>query len=283
MSTGITSLRNRLGVTVSTLALVASGVVGLSPSGAASAHTGTVKVLSAGSLSNVMMLLGAAFHRDTGYVLQDTSRGSSALASGISSKTLQGDVFISASTSADRSLEGAAHGNWINGYTTFGSSPDVLAYYPHSKFAAALRSYPWYEVIQSPGFVLGRTDPAVDPAGVLDLDALRGIGYAYDMPSLLALAANPHNVYAEEAVPGLLQAGQLDAAFMYSVSAHAARLPYVALTGTRHLDAHYTVATLRGAPDPVAARAFVSWLLTKGTPILVSQGLTVVVHGASVK
>lgn len=265
----------RLAAVVSTVIIVSSGNVGLTTtSGAALMHSGTVKVLSAGSFSNVMVLLEAAFKKDTGYTIQDTTLGSSAIASGIVSKTLQGDVFISASSSADRSIEGPAHGDWISGYTDIGSSPDVLAYYPKSRFVAALKTRPWYDVIQSRGFELGRTDPAVDPGGVLDVDALYGIGYGYNIPSLLPIATNPSNVYTEEAIPGLLQAGQLDAAFMYAVSADAAKLPYVALTGTKNLDAQYTIAKLKGGPDPTAAAAFVQWLLSKrGSSIMDQQGL----------
>jgi len=257
------------------VSVVASGVAGFAPmSGAATKHSGTLKVLAAGSLSNVMTLLGAAFKSDTGYTLQVTSLGSSAIASGVASKTLQGDVFLSASVSADRSLEGPTHGNWVSGYRDVGSSPVVLAYYPKSRFVSALKRRPWYDAIQSRGFELGRTDPAVDPGGVLDVDALLGIGYGYNIAPLLSIAKDSHNVYTEQSIPGLLQAGQLDAAFMYAVSAEAAKLPYVTLSGTRNLGARYTIATLRGAPDPAAATAFVSWLLSaRGRSIMTAQGL----------
>jgi len=265
------------GSVVMVVALAIASVVSLgrpSSSGAAAMHSGTVEVLSAGSLSNVMILLGAAFKHDTGYTVQNMSEGSTAIASGIVAKTLQGDVFISASTTADASLEGSGASAWISGYTVFGTSPDVLAYYPQSRFATALKSRPWFDVIRAPGFELGRTDPAVDPGGVLDLDALEGIGYAYNIPSLLRIASSTGNVYSENAIPGLLQAGQLDAAFMYAVSADAAKLPYVPLAGTRNLNATYTVATLHGAPDPTAARAFVKWLLSPAAlAIMKHQGL----------
>ena len=264
----------RLGAALSVLAVVASAIVTDSTSDAATMHSGTVKVLSAGSFSNVMTLLGAAFKHDTGYTVQDTSEGSSAIASGIVAKTLQGDVFISASFKADTSIEGPSNGNWIKSYTYFGTSPDVLAYYPKSRFASALTTRPWYDVIRSSGFELGRTDPAVDPGGVLDIDALKGIGYAYNIPALLNIASASGNVYSEDAIPGLLQAGQLDAAFMYAISADAAKLPFVTLTGTRNLNAQYTVATLNAAPDPAPARAFVRWLLSKrGLAIMQGQGL----------
>ena len=257
------------------LAVSSGALVGPGPvAQATTTHVGTVRVLSAGSLSNVMVSLAGAFKHDTGYAVVNTAEGSSAIASGIVAKTLQGDVFISAAPSADQSIMGVTNGGWINGYTTLGTSPDVLAYYPKSKFAAALRTRPWYEVIQSPGFELGRTDPAVDPSGVLDVDALYGIGYGYQMPRLVSMATATNNVYTEEAIPGLLAAGQLDAGFMYAVSADAATLPYVALVGTRHLSAHYTVARLNRAPDPVPAAAFVKWLRSsRGLSIMRRAGL----------
>jgi len=221
-----------------------------------------------------MTLLEAAFKKDTGYTIQDTSEGSSAIASGIVAKTLQGDVFISASPAADAAIEGSANGDWTNSYTLFGRSPDVLAYNPKSSFAAAMKKGVWYKVIQRSSFELGRTDPTVDPGGVLDVDALDGLGYAYNIPGLRAIAASTGNVYSEDAIPGLIQAGQLDAGFMYAISAKAANLPYVPLTGTKNLHAVYTIASLNGAPDPKPAAAFVKWFLGKqGQAILLKQGI----------
>jgi molybdate/tungstate transport system substrate-binding protein len=275
MKTTLKQQLHRLALTSSVVVLLATGAVSSSsPAGATTKHTGTVEVLSCGSFSNVMTLLEAAFKKDTGYTIQDTSEGSSAIASGIVAKTLQGDVFISASTAADTSIEGAANGNWISSYTLFGSSPDVLAYNPRSSFASALKKRPWYNVVRSSGFELGRTDPTVDPGGVLDVDALDGIGYAYNIPNLLTIAASTGNVYTEDAIPGLIQSGQLDAGFMYAISADAANLPYAPLTGTKNLNGKYTVATLKGAPDPAPAAAFVKWMLAKqGQAILIKQGI----------
>ena len=108
----------------------------------------------------------------------------------------------------------------------------------------------------------------------MDIDALDGIGYAYNIPPLLQLATASGNIYSEDAIPGLLQAGQLDAGFMYAISADAAHLPYVPLTGTRNLYAQYTIAKLHSAPDPAPAAAFVMWLLHKqGLIIMEKQGL----------
>ena len=67
-------------------------------------------------------------------------------------------------------------------YAKFGSSPLVLGYNPNSTFAQALRTKPWYEVIDQPGFLIGRTDPATDPKGVLAVTALDQAATAHNLP-----------------------------------------------------------------------------------------------------
>ena len=67
---------------------------------------------------------------------------------------------------------------------SFGSSPLVLGYNPSSKFAADLKTKQWYDVIDQPGFLIGRTDPATDPKGVLAITALDRAAKAHDIPAL---------------------------------------------------------------------------------------------------
>jgi len=236
---------------------------------------GAVDVLYAGSFLDLMeQHLGPAFHEATGYTVSGYSAGSSALASEISGKTLAGDVFISASPTVNTSLEGASNGNWVSSYSEFGLSPLVLGYYPKSKFAKDLLTKPWYDVVDLPGFLLGRTDPVTDPKGVLAVDALEGVALTHDIPALNGLATSTSNVFEETALVGDLQAGQLDAGFFYGVEASAAHLKSVPLTGT-DLAAQYTVAILNRAPHEAAAKAFVEFLFSAdGRSILKKYGVT---------
>jgi molybdate/tungstate transport system substrate-binding protein len=240
--------------------------------------SGTVDVLYAGSFLDLMeQHLAPAFHKATGYTVSGISAGSSALATEISGKTVVGDVFISASPSVNDSLEGASNGNWVSSYREFGISPLVLGYYAKSKFAKDLQTKSWFNVVDLPGFLLGRTDPATDPKGVLAVDALEGTALTHDIPALNALATSTSNIFPETALVGDLQAGQLDAGFFYGVEASAAKLKTVPLTGT-DLFAQYTVAILNRAPHQVAARAFVKYLLSAaGQSILKKYGVTPVV------
>jgi molybdate/tungstate transport system substrate-binding protein len=237
--------------------------------------SGTVDVLYAGSFLDLMeQHLGPAFHKVTGYTVSGISAGSSALASEIAGKTVVGDVFISASPKVNASLEGSNNGDWVSSYQEFGLSPLVLGYYAKSKFAKDLQSQAWFNVVDLPGFLLGRTDPATDPKGVLAVDALEGTALTHDIPDLNALASSTSNVFPETALVGELQSGQLDAGFFYRVEASAAHLKTVPLRGTE-LAAQYTVTILNRAPHEAAAKAFVKFLLSKaGLTILKKYGVT---------
>jgi molybdate/tungstate transport system substrate-binding protein len=243
-------------------------------SAAAPLASGPVDVLSAGSLQDMLQQqVAPAFQAATGYTLNDTSMGSDAIASGIKGGTLQGDVFVSASPEVNKVLEGSTDGNWVSWYASFGSSQLVLGYNPSSKFAGDLRTKPWYDVIDQPGFLIGRTDPATDPKGVLAVTALDEAAKAHDIPALRAMAASTSNVYPETSLVGQLQAGQLDAGFFYGVEAAAANIKTVPLSGTK-LAGVYTITVLNRAPHEAAARAFVAFLLGKdGKRILAKNGI----------
>jgi molybdate/tungstate transport system substrate-binding protein len=240
--------------------------------------SGPVDVLYAGSFLDLMQQqIDPAFHKSTGYTVSGFSAGSSALATEIAGGTQVGDVFISASPTVNLSLEGAANGNWVSSYDEFGTSPLVLGYNPNSKFAKALKRFPWYNVVDRKGFLLGRTDPATDPKGVLADDALTGVALSYNLPELATLADNSSNIFPETSLVGELQAGQLDAGFFYGVEASAAHIKTVPLVGT-NLAAQYTVTILNRAPHEAAAKAFVKFLLgAHGQKILMANGITPIV------
>jgi molybdate/tungstate transport system substrate-binding protein len=219
--------------------------------------------------------IAPAFQKATGYSLNNVSMGSSALASSIAGGTLQGDVFISASPSVNATLEGASNGNWVTWYAQFANSPLVLGYNPNGKFAQALKTKPWYQVVSEPGFLLGRTDPTTDPKGVLAVDALDHAAAQHHIPELKTLATEQSNVFPETSLVGELQAGQLDAGFFYGVEASAARIKTVPLTGTS-LAGDYTITILNKAPHEAAAIAFVNFMLGKaGRKVLAQNGVVV--------
>ena len=244
------------------------------PVHAAKSSGGTVRVLYAGSLEELMnSSIGPAFQKATGYTFSGFPAGSKDLASAIKGKVQQGDVFISASPKVNATLQGSKNGSWVSWYAPFASTKLVLGYNPSSSFASALKSRPWYQVITQPSFRLGFTDPTLDPKGVLAVAALNAAATKYNEPALKQIATDQNDLFPEQDLVGRLQAGQLDAGFFYTVEASAAKIPTVSL-GSIDETATYTVTVLNRAPDTAGAESFVKFLLSsQGMRLLKKVGL----------
>jgi molybdate/tungstate transport system substrate-binding protein len=250
-------------VSIACIGLAVTGCGSSSPSKStgASKPSGNVDVLSAGSLDTLMTkTVAPAFHKATGYTMVDTSGGSGTLAADIKNKVDVADVFVSASPTVTQSLEGASNGNWVSWYADFAASPEVLGYYPKSKFAKDLQTMPWYKVITMPGFRLGRTNPSQDPGGVLAAEALEQTATAQHLPALKTLATETSDEYVEDTEEADIQSGQLDASFMYEADAISQDSPFVPLTGV-NLAGDYTITIVSKAPHVAAAEAFIKFLL----------------------
>lgn len=249
-----------------------------SPAASASASatgSGAVNVLYAGSLVNLMTKqIGPAFQTASGYSVTGESAGSTALVTDIKGKVYKGDVFISASPKADKTLMGSANGGWVSWYGSFATAGLVLGYNANSKFAADLKSKPWYQAITESGLKLGFTDPVTDPKGLLTAEALTDTAKSRSLPALTALATAKSDVFPEEDLVARLQSGQLDAGIFYTSEAVAAKIPYVPLAGVG-LHATYTITVLKGAPNEAGAEAFVAYLLgPAGQAALKQDGFT---------
>jgi molybdate/tungstate transport system substrate-binding protein len=267
-----------------------------------------VNVAYAGSMVDLMEHhLGAAFTQATGYPFEGESAGSTALANQIKSKLITPDVFISASKGAYTTLQGDANGNIVSWYITFAGDSMVIGYSPKSPYAAQLAAAaagttPWYQVLETPGLKLGRTDPKLDPKGVNTLYTLQLAESYYHQPGLenkiIGAVENSDQIFPEETLVARLTSGQLDAGFFYAHEVKAANIPAITLPSQIDLSdpgqsgayaaATYTTATgtvSKGAPIlfsvtiPATARneagavAFVQYLLgTDGQALLITNG-----------
>lgn len=244
--------------------------------------SGTVSVLYAGSLVNLMEHgVGPAFDKASGATFQGYAGGSNGLANQIKGKLRHGDVFISANPKVNDDLTGAKNGDWVSWYVTFARSPLVIGYSPASRFAAELKSKPWYEVLQEPGIRIGRTDPKLDPKGALTVQLLDHAEQVTKQPGLaqkvLGGAENPAQVLPEENLVGRLQSGQLDVGFFYSTETSDLSIQAIPLPPEFALSANYTVTVLHDAPNPAAATRFVTFLLgPQGREIMHQHGLDTV-------
>jgi molybdate/tungstate transport system substrate-binding protein len=230
--------------------------------------------------------VGPSFSKVTGVSFSGFGAGSSQLANQIKGGVRVGDVFISASPLVDSTLEGSANGGWVSWVVQFASAPLVLGYERHGRFAAALGTVSWERAVTRSGFLVGRTDPVLDPKGKLTVQVLQRAAQIDRDPSLLGLLQSANNVFPEETLLGRLEAGQLDAGFFYANEAKEAGLATVGLSPVS-LSASYTITILEHAPHHAAAMSFVSYLLGRsGRRLLTADGLHVVtpphVHGTGV-
>jgi molybdate/tungstate transport system substrate-binding protein len=222
-----------------------------------------VKALFAGSLVAYMEHnFRPSFERASGYGFQGFGGGSTELANEIKGGVRQGDVFLSAAATADHALEGASNGGWVSWYTSFMATPLELAYNPQSSFGHQIRSgKPWYQVLTEPGIRVGRTDPKLDPKGVLTSEAIATAAKRLHDPALRS-AESHFETFPETSLVGRMQAGQLDAGFFYAVEAKTAKLATVPLTPV-YKYAEYTVTILNHASNPTGAAALIRYLLSK--------------------
>lgn len=244
--------------------------------------SGTVRVLYAGSLVNLMEHdIGPAFEKASGDGFAGYAGGSNKLANEIKGKLRQGDVFVSANPKVDDSLMGPANGDWVNWYIAFAQSPLVIGYNPQGRFAADFKTKPWYEVLQEPGIRVGRTDPKLDPKGRLTVELMEKAETAYHLPGLahkvLGDDENSAQVLPEEELVGRLQSGQVDVGFLYSTETADAHIPTITLPPAITPKATYTVTVLKDAPNAAGAEAFTSYLLgPSGEDVLKAHGLSVI-------
>jgi molybdate/tungstate transport system substrate-binding protein len=270
----------RLAAALVALGAAAAVAVSAGTAGTRKHDAGSVSVLYAGSLVNVMeQKIGPTFAQASSYGYRGFGAGSKQVATEIKGKLIQGDVFISASPAVNDSLRGAANGSWVSWYGEFASAPLVIGYSPKSRFARAFRTEPWWKVLESKGLLLGRTDPVLDPKGVLTIQFVRRASKTLRKPQLFAKtlgsAENTSQIFPEQTLLGRLDAGQLDAGFFYSVEAKEAGIPTVAPPLGTHYSALYTVTILNNAPNRAGALAFVKFLLgPQGLAILKGDGFT---------
>ena len=159
-----------------------------------------------------------------------------------------GDVFISANPSKDSASKARPTATGCRGTPR---SPPRRWCWATTRTASSpqdLKTEPWYKVLAQPGILVGRTDPATDPKGVLAVTALNDAATTYSEPALKTLATESSDVFAENTLVGRLQAGQLDVGFFYGVEAAAATIPPFPDRRPRTLEAKYTVTVLNNAP-----------------------------------
>ncbi|MBL8961956.1 MAG: extracellular solute-binding protein [Gemmatimonadetes bacterium] len=283
--------------------LLVGACLGLMGCGAGNAPP--LVVFAAGSLARSLGAAADSFAARTGQVVSVEPAGSLDLARRITELGQVPDVIALADEDVFPKLLMPAHVTW---YARFARNRMVLARAADRPSVQADSG--WWQAIMGSAARVGRSDPDLDPGGYRALMLFDLAERHLARPGLAAslLAASPPKYVRPKSAElvALLQAGELDYAWMYESSARGARLPFdtfaVAIDLSREADSTWYATSavrvagaargdtieVRGAPIryglsiPIAApRAaagakFVEFLLSEdGRRILASEYLDV--------
>jgi molybdate/tungstate transport system substrate-binding protein len=271
-------------VTVALAALIAGP-------GAAESTT-PLQVAYAGSMGSMMDGgVRPAIAKALGAELRGRAAGSTGLANLIVAGSIRPDVFISVTPGPMRIVLKAAK---AQSGIPIARTEMVIAYSPKSQYAAALSksgdsgAKPWWQILETPGFRFGRTDPNTDPQGLNIIFMMQLAARYYHQPDLvekvLGPQINPQQIFQEPQVMARLQAGQLDASSAYKTQPAALDLSFISLPaeinlGSALMEKEYQqasvtlngktqqpaplvfyAAVLRDAPQPKLAGRLLAWL-----------------------
>ncbi|MEX6428902.1 MULTISPECIES: extracellular solute-binding protein [Ferrimicrobium] len=264
--------------------IVATGAVTLAACGTGGARSATHQTADVAYAGSLQLLnehtIGPAFAKATGYGYLGRGAGSFGLSKEIAAGEIAPNVFESIGSAPITELE-PARTSW---YVSFAASPIVVAYNPHTAYAPTLKLISegklpltrLFSLLDTKGFLLGRTNPNTDPQGQAFCEMIDLAIRRYHLPrslftKILGPLDNPSQVFSETSLEARLSAGQLDAASAFESQAIELHLPYVALPpainfGDPNLARTYATAKLTLAKGSVV----------HGVPLLVDA--TVIGH-----
>jgi molybdate/tungstate transport system substrate-binding protein len=263
----------------------------------------------AGSLVKIFEdIIGPAFQNESGYPYVGEGKGSVQVSNLIIDGFRTPDVFVSAGSVPMIKLVNTTP-PIVDWFLKFGSAEIVIAYSSNSPHFDDLEKarkgeIPWFDVVSQNGFKFGRTDPELDPKGYYGIIATELANSYYNDSSIknrvFGEDRNPKQIFPEETLKTVLEAGTLDAVLAYKHEAISRGLPYITLPKEINLGdsmysdlykrANYTLQsgqkTIYGEPVEFAvtipntvkniegATSFVNFLISmKGSELLEGQGL----------
>ena len=213
-----------------TIALALAGVAMLGGCDRGRVLGEPILVGAAGSLAAPLRAALDSFTTRTGIPVEMHTAGSVELARRIIDLQEIPDVIAVADEDVFPKMLRPGHVGW---WATFARGRMVLAMSPKAPHAAEIDSTNWWKVVSRDDVEVGRSDPALDPAGYRAIMVLRLAARAQHDSTIerAVLARAPaRNVRPKSAdLVALLQAGALDYAFLYETSARAAGLRFVHL------------------------------------------------------
>jgi molybdate/tungstate transport system substrate-binding protein len=255
------------------LALFVAVMPAVSTAGAAQS---VVSVLYAGSLVTPMEGPIKTALAQQGTDFQGQGAGSKMLANLIAAGAKNPDVFIAVGPQLVKNL-----GSKVARATTFATTSLGIGWSANSKYASlfdqvASGKLSVLGALSTPGVVIGRTDPQLDPKGVYTVRAMTMLAGADGEQRILGAPENSAQIFPEEDLLARIDTGQADVGFFYQTEAVARGLQFVPLPGKASLshEITYTLAVMRAAPHPAQADAFAAFILSgEGKTILQKAGI----------
>jgi len=173
-------------------------------------------------------------------------------------------------------------GDRVASATTFAETSLGVAWAPNSKYAnlfdrVVSGAIPLERALSTPGLRIGRTDPQLDPKGAYTVEGVTMWLGRDGEHRLLGDDENPSQIFPEQDLLARVDTGQADVGFFYRTEAIARGYRFVPLPGNAALTDRitYTLAVMKAAAHPAAAKAFADFILTgEGRAILERAGLT---------
>ena len=229
---------------------------------------GTVSVAAAGSLARPLAAALDTLARRTGLVARTEAAGSLELARRTADLGQPPDLLLVADAEVIAERLMPEHATW---YVVFASDRLTLGHRAGSPFAERLRAGPWHAAATAGDVAVGRSDPDLDPAGYRALLAARlaerHLRIAGLADRLLARAPAAHVRPKSADLVALVQAGELDAAWMYESVARSAGLATVRLPDAVNLGAPAESLAYAAASVRVAGRTPRDTVTVRGRPI----------------
>lgn len=247
------------------------------PAAVAQGATQPVTVLYAGSLVTPMEGPIKAALAQRGIDFLGQPGGSKELANLILANLRSPDVFIAVDPKLISKL-----GDRVASSTTFAGTSLGVAWAPQSRFASLFESVrtrqtTLRQALLRPGVKIGRTDPMLDPKGSYTVMGVTTWLGTDGERQLLGNDENAAQIFPEEDLLARVETGQVDVGFFYQTEAVARGWHFIPLPGAAALTDKitYTLAIMKNAPHPAAAKSFADFILTgAGRKILESAGLT---------
>lgn len=228
----------------------------------------TVSVAAAGSLARPLAAVLDTLARREGIAARVEHAGSVELARRTADLGQPPDLLLVADAEVIAERLTPAHATW---HAILATDRMTLGHRADGAFATRLRTEPWHVAAAAAGVAVGRSDPDLDPAGYRALLAARLAERHLREPGLagrLLARAPAANVRPKSAdLVALVQAGELDAAWLYESAARSAGLAVVRLPDAVSLGAPAESLAYAAASVRVAGRTRRDSAIVRGRPI----------------